>query len=75
MTVADPPDGDPSTGVLARLERPAVAVGLCIAVYLPFALLGYGTDIDVAAVLEAGQAGWTMATTRCRGSPAVPSTR
>jgi len=37
-----------------RLERPWVAVGLCVAVYLPFVLLGYGTDIDVATVLVAG---------------------
>ena len=32
-----------------------MAVGLCVAVYLPFVLLGYGTDIDVGNVLEAGR--------------------
>ena len=41
--------------LLNRLERPWVAVGLCVAVYLPFVLLGYGTDIDVGNVLEAGR--------------------
>ena len=40
---------------LDRLERPGVAVGICLAAYLPFVLLGYGTDIDVAAVLESGR--------------------
>ena len=43
------------SSLLDRLERPWVAVGLCVAVYLPFVLLGYGTDIDVANVLEAGR--------------------
>ena len=38
-----------------RLERPWVAVGLCVVVYLPFALLGYGSDIDVGTVLQAGR--------------------
>jgi Glycosyltransferase family 87 len=38
-----------------RLERPWVAVGLCVAVYLPFVFLGYGTDIDVGNVLAAGR--------------------
>ena len=41
--------------VLDRLERPWVAVGLCVAVYLPFTLLGYGSDIDVWNVLDAGR--------------------
>ena len=41
--------------LLDWLERPWVAVGMCVAVYLPFVLLGYGTDIDVATVLEAGR--------------------
>ncbi len=36
------------------LERPAALVGLCVAAYLPFTLLGYGTDIDVGNVLQAG---------------------
>jgi hypothetical protein len=40
--------------LIDRLERPAVVVGICVAAYLPFVLLGYGTDIDVAAVLAAG---------------------
>ena len=43
------------SSLLDRLERPWVAVGLCVAVYLPFVLLGYGTDIDVGNVLEAGR--------------------
>ena len=43
------------SSLLDRLERPWVAVALCVAVYLPFALLGYGTDIDVGNVLEAGR--------------------
>ena len=34
--------------------RAGVVVGLCVLVYLPFTLLGYGTDIDVANVLRAG---------------------
>jgi hypothetical protein len=37
-----------------RLERPVTLVGLCVALYLPFTRLGYGTDIDVGNVLEAG---------------------
>jgi hypothetical protein len=44
-----------ATSRLDRLERPWVAVGLCMAVYLTFVWLGYGTDIDVANVLEAGR--------------------
>lgn len=44
-----------SLSLAERLERPWVAVGLCVAVYLPFTLLGYGTDIDVGNVLEAGR--------------------
>ena len=43
------------SSLLDRLERPWVAVGLCVAVYLPFVALGYGTDIDVGNVLEAGR--------------------
>ena len=43
------------SSLLDRLERPWVAVGVCVAVYLPFVLLGYGTDIDVGNVLEAGR--------------------
>ncbi|MFL6204990.1 MAG: hypothetical protein ACJ739_06535 [Acidimicrobiales bacterium] len=46
--------GEPSPSTIDRLERPGIAVGLCVVVFLPFALLGYGTDIDVAAVLAAG---------------------
>lgn len=45
------------SSLVDRLERPWVAVGLCVAVYLPFVLLGYGSDIDVATVLAAGH-GW-----------------
>jgi hypothetical protein len=30
-------------------------VGLCVLVYLPFTLLGFGTDVDVANVLRAGR--------------------
>ncbi len=40
---------------LARLDRPALLLGLCLAAYLPFALLGYGSDIDVANVLRSGR--------------------
>jgi hypothetical protein len=36
-------------------NRPGVVVGLCVLVYLPFTLLGYGTDLDVANVLRAGR--------------------
>ena len=36
--------------------RAGLAVALCALVYLPFTLLGYGTDIDVANVLRAGHA-------------------
>jgi hypothetical protein len=43
------------TSRLDRLERPWVAIGLCVAVYATFVWLGYGTDIDVANVLEAGR--------------------
>jgi hypothetical protein len=35
--------------------RPGPVVGACVLVYLPFALLGYGTDLDVANVLRAGR--------------------
>ena len=35
--------------------RPGLVVGLCVLVYLPFTLLGYGTDLDVANVLRAGR--------------------
>ncbi len=41
--------------VLDRLERPAVLLGLCLAAYLPFTLLGYGTDIDAGSVLQSGR--------------------
>jgi hypothetical protein len=44
-----------ATGLVDRLERPWVAVGLCVLVYLPFVLLGYGSDIDVGTVLQAGR--------------------
>jgi hypothetical protein len=64
VTAAPAPGADPAVGspqadeappsLADHLERPWVAVGVCVAVYLPFVLLGYGTDIDVAAVLEAG---------------------
>lgn len=36
-------------------NRPGFVVGLCTLAYLPFTLLGYGTDIDVANVLRAGR--------------------
>lgn len=35
--------------------RHRLVVGLCALAYLPFTLLGYGTDIDVANVLRAGR--------------------
>ena len=35
--------------------RPGPVVGVCVLVYLPFALLGYGTDLDVPNVLRAGR--------------------
>ncbi|MGQ0830783.1 MAG: glycosyltransferase family 87 protein [Microthrixaceae bacterium] len=35
--------------------RSHVVLLACVAVYLPFTLLGYGTDIDVANVLRAGR--------------------
>lgn len=35
-------------------DRPATVVLGCVLAYLPFTLLGYGTDIDVANVLRAG---------------------
>ena len=52
---ADAPTAHVGSSLFDLLERPWVAVGLCVVVYLPFVLLGYGTDIDVAAVLEAGR--------------------
>ncbi len=36
-------------------DRPGLVVGLCVLAYLPFTLLGFGTDIDVANVLRAGR--------------------
>ncbi len=36
-------------------DRPGLVVGLCVVAYLPFTLLGYGTDLDVANVLRAGR--------------------
>lgn len=38
-----------------RFQHPAVAVGAAVVAYLPFTLLGYGTDVDVANVLTAGR--------------------
>jgi hypothetical protein len=38
-----------------QLDRPGVLLGLCLAAYLPFTLLGYGTDIDVGNVLQSGR--------------------
>ena len=43
--------------VVERLERPRVLLGVVAAAYLPFTLLGYGTDIDVGSVLQSGR-GW-----------------
>ena len=43
------------SSLVDQLERPGVVVGACVAAYLPFVLLGYGTDIDVGNVLEAGR--------------------
>jgi len=37
-------------------NQPWAVVGGCALAYLPFTLLGYGTDIDVANVLRAGRA-------------------
>lgn len=36
-------------------EHPVLVVAAVAATYLPFTLLGYGTDIDVAGVLRAGR--------------------
>ena len=38
-----------------RFQSPGVLVGACALAYLPFTLLGYGTDIDAANVLRAGR--------------------
>lgn len=38
-----------------RLDRPGILLGLVAAAYVPFTFLGYGTDIDVGAVLRAGR--------------------
>lgn len=36
-------------------DRPGLVVGVCTLAYLPFTLLGHGTDIDVGNVLRAGR--------------------
>ena len=41
--------------VADRLRSPGGLVAACGLAYLPFTLLGYGTDIDVANVLRAGR--------------------
>jgi hypothetical protein len=41
-------------GVRSWRDRTGVVVLACVVAYLPFTLLGYGTDIDVANVLRAG---------------------
>ena len=41
--------------VADRLRSPGALVAACGLAYLPFPLLGYGTDIDVANVLRAGR--------------------
>lgn len=46
MTLAVPP---------SWRTRPGLVVGACALVYLPFTLLGFGTDLDVANVLRAGR--------------------
>jgi hypothetical protein len=46
VTEADPP---------IWRTRPWDVVGLCVLVYLPFVLLGYGTDLDVGNVLRSGR--------------------
>lgn len=38
------------------LDRPGWWLALCGAVYLPFTLLGFGTDVDVPNVLRSGRA-------------------
>lgn len=49
--VASPPT---SAGVRRWRDRGWAVVLGCVLTYLPFTLLGYGTDIDVANVLRAG---------------------
>lgn len=44
---------EPDTEVQQR--QAGVWLGLCLLAYLPFTLLGYGTDIDVGNVLRAGR--------------------
>jgi hypothetical protein len=44
-------------GAARWLRRTEVVVLGCVVAYLPFVLLGYGTDIDVANVLRTGR-GW-----------------
>jgi hypothetical protein len=38
------------------LDRPGWWLALCAAVYLPFTVLGFGTDVDVPNVLRSGRA-------------------
>lgn len=52
--VADPPVLPPVAVPRSWRDRTGLVVLGCTLVYLPFTLLGYGTDIDVANVLRAG---------------------
>jgi hypothetical protein len=52
---AAPPDPTAPPAARRWRERPGNVVLGCVLAYLPFTLLGYGTDIDVANVLRAGR--------------------
>jgi hypothetical protein len=54
------------------LERPALLALVLGACYLPFTLLGYGTDIDVANVLRAGESALDGSYSPSRAPGAVP---
>ena len=48
-------EGRRTAGRRSWRDRPGTVVLGCVVAYLPFTLLGYGTDIDVANVLRAGR--------------------
>jgi len=54
MTAASTAPGQPRTP--GRIDRPGIWLAIGGAVYLPFVLLGFGTDIDVPNVLRSGRA-------------------
>jgi hypothetical protein len=73
VTTTEVPDTAAAAPERRRLDLPLswVLVGTLVA-YLPLAVLGYGTDVDVANVLRAGRAGLDGDYEISRGPGAAP---